>query len=137
MSVIDLSTDRILTTEEVIILLQEDAKTEDKAFRRIKRCWMELIESKSFVHETPFNYVRAEKKGAYYHFVCTQPKKELIWEFPNFLDFAFKQAPSKSGLSMQEQEELVERMEHCDPIQVLLDSGYILDLVVPDRILFL
>ncbi len=136
---LDRAQDRVLTNAEVKQLLTEDTKGEDRDFARIKRRWKALIESKKHLKydSLPYNLVQAEKRGDYYCITCKVPFKWIEWKFPNFLNFAFAETPSKAGLSMLELEEIVQKMEQGDPIQALLDAGYILNLIVPDKILAL
>jgi hypothetical protein len=142
MPLCNINVDRVLTTEEVAIVLNEDAKKEDAEFKVLLRRWKKLINMKLWSNKLPTDraFVKAWAEGRCYKLKSQITKKELVYfayQPPYFFDFWFEKKPSIKGLSMYELESLVEKMEDSDVsiIQILLDAGFVLDLLIPCEVM--
>ena len=132
----NLNDDRILSTEEVRKMLQEDVWEFDSYVRQLTNRWNLLLRASSWNKAIPVPedriIVKAWKEGSVF---ILKPEGRVCTFYPTFgfccwLTGKTPDMPKKSGLCIEEFEQIVCKMEVDNTIKVLLEAGFILKLIV-------
>lgn len=132
MSLSNINVDRILSTQEVREMLADDCWEFDSHVKQIKKRWNVLLLCNLWAKNKPIpddrTVVTAWKEGSVYKL---KPENRACTFYPKLSFHCWlAEKPKITGLSVEDLEVVVCKMETDNTIRALLESGFILKLVV-------